>query len=108
LLILKKHKVDTIVIDDETVLNLLLLSLGNIAADGLRRALHRFGGHLQAGQHLHLLTPMIEGRFLTDHGMHAAHTGGGFGIHDIQFHIDRKLALMTSPTPQPLPEFEPA
>jgi hypothetical protein len=51
---------------------------------------------------------MIEGRFLTDHGMHAAHTGGGFGIHDIQFHIDRKLALMTSPTPQPLPEFEPA
>jgi hypothetical protein len=77
-------------------LNLLLVSLCDIAADGLRRALHRFSGHFQAGQHLHLLAPMIEGRLLTDQGMHAAHSGGSFGIHDIQLHIRRKLTLMTA------------
>jgi hypothetical protein len=30
-------------------LNLPLLALGDVASDGFRRALHRFGGHLQAG-----------------------------------------------------------
>jgi hypothetical protein len=79
-------------------LNLLLLSLGYIAADSLRRTFHRFGSHFQASQHLHLLAPMIERRLLTDQGMHAAHSGGGFGVYDIQLHIGRKLALMTSRT----------
>jgi hypothetical protein len=30
--------------------------------------------------------------------MHPAHSGRRFGIHDIQFHIGRKLPLMTSRT----------
>ena len=41
---------------------------------------------------------MIEGRVLANQGLHAAHSGGGLGIHNIQFHIGRKLALMTSRT----------
>jgi len=77
-------------------LNLLLFPRRDIAADGLSRALHRFGGHFQARQNLHLLATMIEGCLLAHQRLHAAHAWGGLGIHDIQFHIGRKLALITS------------
>jgi uncharacterized protein (DUF2164 family) len=52
----------------------------------------------QADQHLHLLAPMIEGRVLTNQGLHTAHSRRRFGIHDVQIHIGRKLASMTSRT----------
>ena len=40
--------------------NFPLLAGGDIGSDGLRRALHRFDGHLQFGQKLHLLPTAIK------------------------------------------------
>ena len=80
----------------DSALNLLLFPRRHIAADGLRRALHCFGSDFQASQNLHLLAAMLEGCLLTHQRLHAAYAWGGLGIHDIQFHIGRKLALMTS------------
>ena len=50
------------------LLDLLLFSPCDIASDGLRRALYRFGRHFQAGQNLHLLAAVIEGILLTNSG----------------------------------------
>jgi len=52
-----------------------LLALGDIASAGLSDTLHRFGGHLQTGQQLHLLAAVIERSLLPHPGMHAAHPG---------------------------------
>ncbi len=64
-------------------------------ADGLRRALHRFGGHLQAGQHLHLLAAVIEGRLLADQTPACGAPRRELRILDVQFDIGGELAGMT-------------
>ena len=78
-------------------LDLASLTLGNIASDGLRRALDRFGGDFQAGQDSHLLPAVIEGRLLTHQGVHAAHSGGELRMLDIQFDIGGEQAGVTVP-----------
>src|ERR1035441_7285429 len=50
--------------------------------NGLRRSLHGFGGHLQVGQQFQLLAAMPERGLLTDHRLHAAHSGREFRIFD--------------------------
>ena len=60
-------------------------------------ALHRFGGHFQAGQDLHLLVIVIEGGLLADQSEHSAHSGGQLRILDIQLAIRGELAGMTVP-----------
>ncbi|MGD0183070.1 MAG: hypothetical protein ABSC15_24935 [Terriglobales bacterium] len=55
--------------------DLALLACGDVGANRLRRALHRFGGHFQSGQNLHLLTTAIERPLLAHHRIHAAHSG---------------------------------
>src|SRR5438094_3614588 len=76
-------------------LDLSLLALGDIGSDGLCRTLHGFGGHLQAGQKLHLLAAVIERGLLAHQTLHAAHPGRKLCIFDVQFDIHRKLAEMT-------------
>jgi len=56
-------------------LNLPLLALRYVGPDGLRRALHSFGGHLEAGQQLDLPASMVEWRLGPNQRQHAAHTG---------------------------------
>ena len=77
-------------------LDLFLLTLDDIGSDGFCRALHGFGGHLQAGQNLHLLAAAIERGLLAHQGLHAAHPGRKLRIRDVQFDIHRKLADMAS------------
>ena len=72
-----------------------LFTLSDIFSDRFCDALDRFGGHFQTGQDLHLFTAVIEGSLLTDQGVHAAHTGRELGVLNVQFHVGRKLALMT-------------
>src|SRR6266540_4331890 len=79
----------------DSSLNLLLFSACDIAADPLRRALHRFGGYLQTGQNLHLLAAVIEGCSLTHQRVHAAHSWGKLGILNVHFDIGWELARMT-------------
>ena len=52
-----------------------LLAGGDVGSDGLRRALHRFGGHLQSGQNLHLLSTAIKRSLLAHYRIHAAYSG---------------------------------
>jgi len=75
-------------------LNFPLFTLNDLGTDGLRRALHRFGGDLQAGQQLHLLPPMIERSLLTHQSVHAAHARRKLRILNVQFDIGRELAGM--------------
>ena len=77
-------------------LDLFLLTLDDIVSDRFCRALHRFGGHLQAGQNLHLRPAVIERDLLTHQGLHAAHSGRKLRILDVQFDIHRKLADMAA------------
>ena len=79
----------------DSALDFLLFSLGDIAADGLRRALHRLGGLFQTGQHLDLLAAVIESRLLADQSLHAAHRWRKLSIFYVQFHIRRELAIVT-------------
>lgn len=55
--------------------NFPLLAGGDVGSDGLRRALHRFGGHFQSGQNLHLLPTTIKRPLLAHYRIHAAHSG---------------------------------
>jgi hypothetical protein len=73
---------------------LLLLARGNVLADGLRRPLHGFGGHLQTGRQFDLPAPVIE-RGLRAHGRQlAVHARREFRVLDIQVDIGGKLAAM--------------
>jgi hypothetical protein len=76
-----------------------LLALSDIGADPLRCALHRFGGHLQAGQNFHLFPPVIEGGLLAHESLHAAHSRREFRVLDVQFHIGGKLTGVTVRAP---------
>jgi hypothetical protein len=76
-------------------LDLLLLALRDIATDSLCCALHRFGGHFQAGQDLHLCAAMIEGGLLTNQSLHAAYARRELRALNIQFEIGWELAGMT-------------
>jgi hypothetical protein len=67
----------------------------DIAPDGLRRALHRFGCNLQAGQDLDLLATMIERSCRAHHRRHTADARRHFRIDNVQFRIGRELPLMT-------------
>ena len=77
----------------------LLLALRDIGAEGLRRTLHRFGGHLQARQNFHLFTALIEGGLLAHQRLHAPHPGREFRVLDVQFDIGGKLAGVTVRAP---------
>src|SRR5437660_156794 len=83
----------------EGSLDLSLLALSDIRADGLRRPLHRFGGHFQAGQNSHLFAAMVEGPILAHHRLHAAHPGREFCVFNVQFDIDGELPLLTVGAP---------
>ena len=52
-----------------------LLAGGDVASDGLRRTLHRFGGHFQSGQNLHLLPTASKRPLLAHYRIHAAYPG---------------------------------
>ena len=75
-------------------LDLGLLAGGDVFPDGLRRALHGLGGHLQVGQEFQLLASVIEGGLLTDDCLHAAHSWRELGVFDIQFDIGGELSAM--------------
>jgi hypothetical protein len=68
-----------------------LLAFGDVGANGFRCTLHRFGGHFQAGQNLHLLAAVIEGRCMANDSLHAAHRGRAVAVCDIEVAIDGEL-----------------
>src|ERR1019366_805394 len=76
-------------------LDLLSLALSDIGADPLRRALHEFGGHLQASEPFHLFTALIEGGRLAHQRLHAPYPRRKLGILDVQFDISGELAGVT-------------
>ena len=86
-------------------LNLFVLLGGEIFPGGLGDALHGFGGHLQSGQKLHLLTAMIKGRLMPYQSLHAAHSGRKFCMLDIQLDIGGELAGVTVGTQIIGPEY---
>ncbi len=51
-----------------------LFAGGDVGSDGLRRALHRFAGHVQSGQNFHLLPPTIKRPLLAHDRIHAANS----------------------------------
>ena len=75
-------------------LDLLLLALRNVGSDHFRCTLHCLGGHLQAGQGLHLLAAVIERCIRSHHPQHATHAGRDLGVLHIPFHIGGKLSLV--------------
>ena len=75
-------------------LDLFLLGCGDILADGFRRPLHGFGGHLQIGKQFHLLPSVVEGCLLADDRLHAAHPGRELRVLNVQFDIGGELAGM--------------
>ena len=79
----------------ESTIDFLLLTPCDVGADGFRHAFDGFGGEIQAGEQLELLTPMLEGRFLPHQGLHPAHTGRETGLGDIEFGIGGRLTLVT-------------
>jgi hypothetical protein len=78
-------------------LHLLLLALRDVVSDGFCSALHRFRGHIQAGQDLDLFATVIEGNALAHESLHTAHARGELRVLDVQFDIDGELALVTVP-----------
>jgi hypothetical protein len=62
-----------------------LLAGGDVGANRLRCPLHGFGGHLQTGQNLHLLTTAIERHLLSHRCLHAAHPGREVRIAYVSF-----------------------
>ena len=83
------------------LLDLTLLTLGDIAANALGGALDRFSRHIQAGQKLHLLAAVIERRLGADQRLHAAHRRRRFDLFDVEFAVHGKLPLMTVRTQIP-------
>ena len=75
-------------------LDLFQLARGDVCSDRLRRSLHGFGGHLQIGQQFHVLSALVERGLLTEHRLHATHSGGGLGVFDVQFDIGGELTRM--------------
>jgi hypothetical protein len=81
--------------------DLSLLACGDVGANRLRRTFHRFGGHFQTGQNLHLLTAVMEGRRLAHHGLHAAYSRGEVCVFYVQYLIGGKLPFMAVVTQIP-------
>ena len=79
-------------------LNLLLLPMRKIFSDRFRRALHGFGGDLQASQEFHRLASVVEGSFLAHRRQHAAHARRQLRPVDVQFDVRGKLSGVTSRT----------
>ena len=75
--------------------DLALLTGADVGANRLRRALHRFGCHLQTSQHLHLLAAVIERNLLSHDGLHAAHAGRTVAVFHVQQAIHGELSVMT-------------
>jgi len=75
--------------------DLLALTSSDILSNSFCGTLHRLGSHLQPGQDFDLFAAMIEGSILAHQGLHAAHPGRELRVFDIQFHVGRKLPLMT-------------
>ena len=79
-------------------LNLLPLPLRKIFSYRFRRALHRFGGDVQASQEFHLLASVIEGSLLAHRGQHPAYARRELRMVDVQFDIGGKLSGMAART----------
>jgi hypothetical protein len=75
-------------------LDLLLLAHGDILSHRLRGSLHGLGSHFQIRQQFPLLASLIEGSVLTDHRLHAAHSGRELRVGDVQFDVGGELAGM--------------
>ena len=75
-------------------LDLLLLARGDILSHRLRGSLHGLGSHFQIRQQFPLLASLIEGSVLTDHRLHAAHSGRELRVGDVQFDVGGELAGM--------------
>ena len=78
----------------QSLINGFLLLQGDVVADRLRGALHRFGSHLKTGEQFDLLASVIERCLRTDQRQHAAHTGRALCFVDIQSGIGGKLTIM--------------
>ena len=81
--------------------NLALLARGDVGANRLRRTLHRFGGHFQSGQNLHLLAARDRRALLAHHRLHAAHAGRTVPVLHVQFSVGGELAVVTVRTKIP-------
>ena len=75
-------------------IDLLLITVRNVCADGFCHALDGFGGDLQARQQLHLLAALIERRILAHQSLHAPHARRELRVNDVEFLIRRKLPLV--------------
>ncbi len=75
--------------------NLVLLGGGDISTDRLGCALHRFGGHLQSSEYLHLLAAVIEGRRLSHNGLHTAPAGRTVTVFHVQQAVGGQLPVVT-------------
>jgi hypothetical protein len=78
-----------------------LLTCSDVGANGLRRALDRFGRHFQTSQHFHLLASVIKGNFLSHHGLHPTHTGREVRLLYVQRLVSGRLPFMAMRTQIP-------
>ena len=78
--------------------DLLLLALRDVRANGFGHALDRFGGYRQTGQQPQLIATLLKGSLLTDECLHAAHAGRERGVNNVELGVGGKLALLTMRT----------
>jgi len=71
-----------------------LLAARDVGADRFGYALHRFRCYLNASKQPHLFATLIERCLLSHQRLHTPHAGRELRVHDIEFHICRKLPLM--------------
>lgn len=75
--------------------NLVLLTLRDIASDGFGVPFDGLGGDIQARQQMHLFAPLLETGLAAHGGNHAPHPWRVFGSLHIQGPVQRALAAMT-------------
>lgn len=78
--------------------DLFLLPLRDISANGFRAAFDGLGCDLQSGEQMHLLATVIERRILTHKSLHAPHAGREVCVVDVQFAVGGELAFMAPRT----------
>ena len=69
----------------------LLISLGDLRANGLSGAFDGFGGYVQTCQQFHRLAPRSEWHLTAHHRFHAPHARRRFQTGDAQFAVSRAL-----------------
>src|ERR1019366_7364898 len=71
----------------------LLVSTGDLRANGFGGAFNRFGGDLQTREHFHRLATRRKRHFTAHHRLHASYAGRRFQTGDTQFDVSRVLSL---------------